>query len=154
MTFYEAMRFVHILAAIVWVGGAIMFQFIYMRVMAANDPGRMRAFAADTEQIGKKVLMPAAIVVLAAGVTMVLNHGGINFEDTWIVIGIAGIIGSALVGSLYLGPEGGRIGALLQERGGEDDEIRSRRERLVLIGRIELTVLILIVLDMVVKPGA
>jgi uncharacterized membrane protein len=153
VTLYEGMKFVHILAAITWVGGAIMFQFLFRRV-AMTDPGRMMALGSDAEHIGKTVMMPASLTVLVAGIVMVLDHGGINFEDTWIVIGIAGIVGSALVGSFYLGPESGRIATLMQERGPEDAEVASRTKRLQMVSRAELLILILIVLDMVVKPGA
>ena len=39
---YELLKFVHIAAGIVWIGGAVTIQFFAIRTIAAGDPLRLR----------------------------------------------------------------------------------------------------------------
>ena len=95
--------------------------------------------------------MPASIVVLLAGIAMVW-YGPYSFKP-WIALALVGIVVTSLVGALYLGPQGGKFARLAQERGVEDPDVVAARDRLVLVSRIDYVVLVLIVLDMVFKPG-
>lgn len=60
---------------------------------------------------------------------------------------------SFIAGAGYLGPESGRLGKLVDERGPDDPEYQRRISTIFLVSRIELLLLILVVLDMTVKPG-
>ncbi len=97
--------------------------------------------------------MPASIVVLAAGIWMVATSGW-NFTDLWIILGLIGIAFSATVGAAFLGPESGRIGQLSAERGDDDPEVQRRINRIFLVSRVELVLLISVVLVMALKPFA
>ncbi len=61
---------------------------------------------------------------------------------------------TVLTGALYLGPQGGRFARLAEERGLDDPEVLAGRDRLIVVSRVDYAVLVLIVLDMVFKPGA
>jgi hypothetical protein len=97
--------------------------------------------------------MPASLIVLVFGVWAVFE-GSWSWGDFWILWGLAGIVFSAIVGATFLGPESAKIGALSAQRGAEDSEVVRRRDRLVLVSRIELVILLSVVLVMVAKPGA
>lgn len=153
MTDYELLKAIHVLFAVVWVGGAATIQILATRLSNANEPARMAAFAKDIEFVGMRVFMPSSIVVLIAGIWMVATSGP-DFTDLWIILGLIGIAFSATVGAAFLGPESGRIGKLIEERGPEDGEVTARLERIFLVSRVELVILLLVVIDMVVKPGA
>jgi hypothetical protein len=64
--------------------------------------------------------------------------GHYSFGDAWLLIGIAGIVITALTGALYLGPETGRIGAMIDARGPNDPEATRRLSRLITIARSDL----------------
>jgi uncharacterized membrane protein len=49
MNSYELLLFVHIAGAIVWIGGGLIIQFFALRILRANDPRRLAAFATDVE---------------------------------------------------------------------------------------------------------
>ncbi len=53
---------------------------------------------------------------------------------------------------LYFKTEGERIGVLVEKHGPTYPEIEQRIDRMEAVGRVELTLLFLIVVDMVVKP--
>jgi hypothetical protein len=59
-----------------------------------------------------------------------------------------------LFGSLFLGPEAGRLGKLGQERGPSDPEVKARIARLFMVSRIDLAVIVFVIAVMVYKPGA
>jgi hypothetical protein len=78
----------------------------------------------------------------------------LNFTDTWIVLGLIGIAATIVTGVGFLGPESERLGKAFVERGPSDPEIGRRISRILVISRVDLVVLILVVADMVFKPGA
>ena len=152
MSYYEVLRFGHLLAAMVWVGGDLMIQMFYLRARVAG-PEAIAQFAKDVEWIGLRVLNIAALVVVVLGVLLVVEVDAYEFSQFWISAALAMFAASFITGAGFLGPESGRIAKLSEERGPADPGVQRRIARILLISRIELVLLILIVLDMVVKPG-
>jgi uncharacterized membrane protein len=150
-TVYVWLKTVHILAAVVWVGGGVATQFYATRLMRAHDTQRLMAFAKDTEAIGNKVFLPASVVVLLLGITLVW-YGPYEVTTLWVILGLVGIANTIVIGAAFLGPEAGRLAALAQERGPEDPEVQRRIARIFTISRIDLSVLILVIVVMVTKP--
>jgi uncharacterized membrane protein len=153
MDLYELLLAVHILAAVIWVGGATSLQVLAIRATGSGDPVRMATFAGEAEWVGMRIFMPASAVVLLAGIALVFE-GSWGFDQLWILLGLAGIAFSIVVGAGFLGPESGRIRERVEARGPEDTEVKDRIRRIFMISRIELAILLLIVLDMAIKPGA
>jgi len=151
-TLYEAIVFVHVFAAIIWVGGAFFFQVKIAQFKRANDNAGFLHLGKDAEHFGMKLFMPMSIVVLLAGITMVW-YGPYSFE-LWIALALVGIVATSLVGALYLGPTGGKLAKLAEEKGFDDPGVMAMRDQLILISRLDYAVLVLVVLDMVFKPGA
>jgi len=60
---------------------------------------------------------------------------------------------TVLTGALFLGPQGGKFARMAEERGLDDPQVIAGRDRLIAVSRIDYAVLVLIVLDMVFKPG-
>jgi hypothetical protein len=60
---------------------------------------------------------------------------------------------SFVTGAGFLGPQAGRIKKLMDERGPTDPEVQQRINRVLLVARIDNIALILVVLDMALKPG-
>ncbi|MDQ3954978.1 MAG: DUF2269 domain-containing protein [Actinomycetota bacterium] len=149
---YELLKTIHVFFAVIWVGGAATTQVLATRLSRANEPVRLAAFAKDVEFVGTRIFTPSSVVVLGAGIWMVAISGW-NFTDLWIVLGLIGIAFSATVGAAFLGPESGRIGKLIEAKGPDDAEVTARLRRIFLVSRVELVVLLLIVINMVVRPG-
>lgn len=152
MTTYELLKTIHVFFAVIWVGGATTLQVLATRLSRANEPTRLAGFAKDAEFVGTRIFTPASILVLAAGIWMVVISGW-NFTDLWIIFGLIGIGFSATVGAAFLGPESGRLGRLMEAKGPEDAEVIARLNRIFVVSRVELVILLLIVINMVVKPG-
>jgi uncharacterized membrane protein len=149
---YDWLKLIHVLGAMVWVGGAVAIQFVAIRAMASKDPLRQATFTGDVEWLGMRVFTPASIIVLLAGIAMVLDSG-IGFTPAWILAGFGGIAFTIVVGAAFLGPESGRLKKLISERGEADPEVIQRRNRIFMVSRIDLLVLIFVVAMMVFKPS-
>jgi uncharacterized membrane protein len=152
VSYFEFLLFGHLLFVAAWVGTNLSLQLFALRARRAG-PERMIGLLSDVEWIGLRLLTPASLLVAIFGVLLVIEDPNFEFSQAWITLGLIAFFASALTGSLFLGPETGRIAKLAEGRGPDDPEVQSRIARVFLISRIELAILILIILDMVVKPG-
>ncbi len=152
VTTYEWLLAPHILAAVIWVGGAMIVQLFAWRAVSSGDPQRVATFAGDAEWIGMRIFLPASLLLVFFGF-LLIGEGSWGYP-AWIVIAIAIWIASFLTGALFLGPESGRINKLSEEHGADSEIVQARLRRIFLVSRIELVFLLLLVLDMVLKPGA
>jgi uncharacterized membrane protein len=150
MSWYEILLFVHIAAVTLWLGGAAMIQFFALRALPAGAE-RTAVLAADVEAIGLRVLTPASLVVLLAGIGLVLD-GPWSFGDDWIVIALALFALTFLAGFLFFGPESGRIAKAVEAHGIDSAEAQGRIRRILVLSRLDLILLFLIAYVMVVKP--
>jgi uncharacterized membrane protein len=150
---YEVLLFAHIVAAIVWVGGAIMINVLSSRAVASGDPVRIATFAKEAGGVGQRVIAPSALVLLAMGLWMVAVNDGWTIGQTWIFLALVGFGLTFLTGALFFGPESLRIGRAIDEGGPDSPDVQRRIRRLVALSRVDLLVLVLIVADMVFKPG-
>ena len=110
----------------------------------------MAAFSADAEWIGLRVFMPASIVSVIVGIWAAIE-GDWDFGQAWISIGFAAFLFSFFLGMAFLGPESGRIKALVEERGLDHPEVTRRTSRILLFSRIELLILVVAIWAMVTK---
>jgi uncharacterized membrane protein len=152
LSYYEFLKFIHIMMAIVWVGGAIAVQVLAFRILKTKDSQRLATFSSDIGALGEKMFAPASVVLVIVGILMVID-GYPGFSDTWIIIGIVGFLATLITGLFYLTPTSKKLGAMLEERGAEDPAAQATIRRLLAISRIDLVVLILVVFNMVTKPG-
>jgi uncharacterized membrane protein len=151
--YYNTLKFLHVLAAITWVGSTIYVQALATKVKGEGDPTRLAATAKDIADLGTRLILPASVAVLVFGVWLVAVSPW-DFTDTWVLIGLAGIAVTIVTGAGFLGPESARLSKLSGERDPADPEIQSRIKRIFAISRIDLVVLTLVVADMVFKPGS
>jgi uncharacterized membrane protein len=150
-TWYPTWKALHVLAAIVWIGGGVMIQLLAVRIMRTNEPAQLAGFAKDVEYISLRTFVPASLVLLGLGFVL-MDQGGWEYKF-WVIFALVGFAASFLLGVIVLSPESGRIAKMIEERGGVDHEIGARIERLLLYSRVELAVIALIAMDMVLKPG-
>lgn len=151
-TTYQWFLSLHILAAVVWVGGGFVLQVLTIRASRAADGPRLATLVAEIEWVGMRVFMPSSLVLVIFGFLMI-SEGNLDYE-LWLVFPIAVWLGSFLLGAGFLGPESGRLAKAIEREGIDGLEAQSRLRRIFLLSRIELVFLVLVVLDMALKPGA
>ena len=106
---YELLTFVHIAAAIIWIGGGTIIQFFALRTLAAGDPLRLVPFTRDVEWIGNRVLLPSALIVVVLGFLLIWD-GPYELGMTWVWLALVLFGISFLLGVAVFTPEAKRIG--------------------------------------------
>jgi uncharacterized membrane protein len=149
---YQTWKALHVLMAIVWIGGALMIQLFAFRILKENDPRRIAEFSKDVEFIGMRTFVPSSLVLVVLGFVLMREaHWAWTF---WVVFALVAWALSFVSGAAFLGPESGRISKLIAERGGVDAEIQRRIERILFHSRVEFVLIALVAMDMVLKPGS
>ncbi len=148
---YGLFKVVHVIGAVAWVGGGLILTILAMRAERSSDPREMATIARQAAFAGERVFAPVGLLVFLMGIAMVINlHLG--FGTSWIVIGLIGYAITFLTGLLVLGPLAKRIGQLIETKGPEAPETQATIQRILLLARVDIGVLLLVVADMVLKP--
>jgi uncharacterized membrane protein len=153
VTGYEILVLLHVLAAITWVGGAITITLLAAQMERSDDPTVVAVYLRQTEWLGRGMFPIAAVAVLVLGITMVAVNEAWTIGQLWILLALIGVAITFTAGAAFFGPEARRIGRLAGERGAADPEVRRRLQRVSALSRFDLLLLLLIVADMVIKPG-
>ena len=151
-TWFDLFFYLHISAVAIWLGGAAAIQFFALRALRSDDPVRTATFASDVEWFGMRILVPASLVVVLMGVSMVLNSNTIGFGDDWVIIGLVLFAVTFLAGAVFFGPESGRIAKLIEAEGPTSPAVGARVRRILALSRADLVLLFLIAFNMVAKP--
>jgi uncharacterized membrane protein len=151
MTWYTFFKSVHVVTAVVWVGGAAMIQAFALRILATGDGRRQAEFAKDTEVVGMRVFIPSSLILVLAAIGMMVNLHW-SWSQNWIILGLIAFALSFGIGAGFLGPEGGRIAKLIEQHGPDAPVVKARIRRILTISRCELVVLLTVIVNMVVKP--
>ena len=149
---YELLKYIHILAAMVWVGGAFTLQVYGIYTARTGDPTAMARFGRDVAVVGGRVFPVASIVLLIAGVLMTFQRW--SFEQPWIAVALILWFASLLAGILFIGPRSGKVGELFATEGATSVAAQTLMSQVFLVARIELVSFAIIVALMVFKPGA
>ncbi|HKS78728.1 MAG TPA: DUF2269 family protein, partial [Gaiellaceae bacterium] len=112
---FAIFKLIHVSVAVFWVGGGVLLTVLALRAERAKDPDEMAHIARQAVFAGEKLFAPAGLVVLAMGITMVINSPEIGFGTTWVDIGLTGYALSFATGIGVLAPLSRRIVALLEE---------------------------------------
>ena len=145
----------HIVGAILWIGGAVMFNILAARMRKAGDAGQVAQLMHESEWLGKGFYPAVATWVLVTGVTLVLtSSGAYQFQDIFVAVGIAVVIGSGALGGVYYAKETAAIVEGARANGLEHTDVKQRLDRIRLISWLEIAVLLLVELLMVYRAGS
>jgi hypothetical protein len=151
MTLYELFFLLHVVSAIIWVGAGTVYFALELWTDVSGDLERETNHNEDAEYLAPRLFIPSAIGTLIFGVLAAIE-GNWNFDSLWIVIGLSGFAVSFAVGVGYFEPEIKKLASDIERKGPGSAEVRRRVANLKMVGRIELTVLFIVVASMVVKP--
>jgi uncharacterized membrane protein len=151
LTWYTFFKSIHVITAVIWVGGAAMIQAYAFRILRTGDGRRQADFAKDTEVVGMRVFIPASLILFLAAIAMMVNLDW-SWSQNWIVLGVIAFGLSFALGAGFIGPESGRIADLIEHQGPDSPAVQARIRRILTISRCELIVLLTVIVNMVVKP--
>ena len=144
---------IHIAAAAVWVGGGFTFAVIGLRARRSGDAALLLSFGRTLQYVGTRVLGPAMVVLLLAGIALVFAQAR-SFTEPWILVAIGGFLIAFALGAGF----GARAGiglARAVDAPSPDPAAIASLVGLWLRGYgLVLAILVIVLWDMVFKPGS
>jgi uncharacterized membrane protein len=115
MDLYLILKFVHVTSAIIWLGGAFVFIVLMQALSSRANAERFYALLANVSFIGPRLFLPASVMTLITGLATA-HVGGFGWP-AWVVLSLAAVTVTTLVGAFKLGPMGDRYVAAAKAKG-------------------------------------
>jgi uncharacterized membrane protein len=150
-TLYDWLLFLHVLAAMIWVGGGAMLAVMAARVLRDPDPAAVGRFTGSLRVIGPLALAPATLAVLGLGIGLVVDGEAWDFGQRWVQLGLGLFAAAFLIGAVW---QSRTALAATRAAAGEDDaEARRQLRRWSWGYRAIVLLLVVAAWDMTTKPG-
>ena len=148
---YGALKFLHVLSVIAWVGGVTSLSVVTWRSRRERNREILAAILRQATSFGQMIAGPASLIVLLTGAAMV-GTAHIGFGTFWVQLGFAGILLHFLIGATVLRKRTTRLLQLASGSSGDDAALLAAARRLWSAQLVYLALLVLVVGVMVVKP--
>jgi uncharacterized membrane protein len=149
VTGYQWLVFGHVLAAMVWVGGAVLLDVLALQALRSGDSDVVTRFFATFRVIGPRVFGPSVVLLLTLGIWLVIDSDGWAFDQGWIRLGIGLVVAAFGVGGYV-----SRAAAVAERASARGDHVDMVRHLRRWSWGFQLVLLLLVVAtwDMVTKP--
>jgi Predicted integral membrane protein (DUF2269) len=152
VSLYELLLTLHLLAIATWFGSGLAITVMGFRALKAGT-GPFSSLVVNASAWASRAHPAAGVLLLLTGIGMVAD-AGYSFGELWIVIALAGIFAAMGVGGGLIGRTSAELVQSIGANGGTLAETeRPAAERLLLYSRIETAILVIVIIDMVAKPG-
>jgi uncharacterized membrane protein len=148
---YDWLLLLHILAAMVWLGGLVALTVISALVLRSGDPDAVARFVAGLRTVGPVMLAPASLGVVAFGIWLVVESDAWDFGQAWIVTALTLVVAAVLVGAAFLSRAA--LSAQAAVEAGDHSGAVVHLRRWTWGVRVLGLVLVIATWDMVMKPG-
>lgn len=146
----DVLLIVHIVAVAAWIGSNLA-QFVIVPAMARRGGEAAVAWMTTFVRLGRIYNTPAAIIVLASGVALVLDSPVYEFEQAFVVIGVVMVLIGGALGGLFYGPRGRSAAEAFGSGDASGGQAESRR--IIQMTTVETTLLVVTVAAMVSRWG-
>jgi uncharacterized membrane protein len=148
---FNVYKMVHVVAAVVWVGGGAMLTVLALLTEREGDPKALMSLGHKAEFLATRIFIPASLLVLLFGILMMVK-GNLDWGQFWVIAGLVGFAATFLTGLIFLSPQTKKLNALAAEHGVEHPLTQAALKRLLLVARFDVAVLLLVVANMAAKP--
>lgn len=148
MKLFSAVLFIHILAAVVWLGAGITLDLLRHNVAKTKDKNKIKDTVKKNVDLVNQVFAPAGITSLLSGILMVVISNRLEFSDLWITIALVGIFVAIIHGAFITSKQAKKL--IETETKGKmfNDEYSS----FVIASKTSIAIITVVLLDMVMKP--
>ena len=152
MTLYEFLLFVHVLAVIAWIGGALYVLLVTELALRAREQELVVRLLHYDDRLAPVLYIPAGLIVLGAGIGLVLDGNWSMTDDGWILAGLIALVLAFVVGFAFFLPAGKRLNQAVAQSGARSSEARAALDRIRLVAWADLVLLVFAVFVMTTKP--
>jgi hypothetical protein len=151
MSWYELLLTLHILAMATWFGSSLAITAMGFMSLKTG-PEAFGTFTLPATKWASRAHPAAGVVLLLTGFAMVADA---NYDfELWIILAIVGLVVAMGIGGALIGKTADGIVKRLEAGSMTTEELTTDARQLLLYTRIELVIVVLVVVDMVAKPGA
>jgi uncharacterized membrane protein len=136
-SWYLAFKALHVVSAVLWIGGGAFLTFMAMAPERSEDPGRLVEVARQAEWGATRIFVPASFIVLGMGIAMTVN-GDLDWGQFWLVFGLVAWAVSTAIGVGFLTPRIKRLNALIAEHGERDPAVQAVVQPILLAARLDI----------------
>jgi uncharacterized membrane protein len=150
-TVYNLFKFLHLVAVIVWIGGALTLGILNVRVRRTRDRSAMAALGQQSAVLGRTLIGPAAASAFVTGLVMIAD-AGVAFTTLWVLWGTIAIALSMILGAGPIRRTGEELANGASNPGSEPGRVAALGNQLRTLNAINLIILFSAVWAMVFKP--
>jgi uncharacterized membrane protein len=151
-TLETLVRFLHLLAAIVWLGGVVALNILQLQVGRGPDRAALGPVLRRSDLYGRAVIAPAGVVTLLTGILLVIQDDQVSWSDLWVWWGIAGMVVSLGLGATLIRANNAGLRRLTAQPVPDDRQVSAGQRRAAVLYAINLLVLLSVVWAMVFQP--
>lgn len=150
MSWYELLLTLHILAIATWFGSSLAITAMGFMSLKTG-PEAFGTLTLPATRWAGRAHPVAGVVLLLTGFAMVADRDW-SF-DAWLILALVGLVAAMAVGGALIGRTADRLVERIGAGSMTAEELTGGARQLLLYTRIELVILVLVVADMVAKPG-
>lgn len=143
---YLALKWIHVIAAAIWLGGNVL-ELVLGAINRSAGLEVRRRLAESAAFTGNRLYAPTGVLILLTGIGMVVVDGGLEFENLWIAVGIAGVVLGSVNGAALLGPAA--RGVIAAAESGDVAAVDVAERRLQTFGFLQLMLLVVVFAAMI-----
>jgi putative copper export protein len=151
-TLETLVHFLHLLAAIVWLGGVVALNILQLQVGRGPDRAALGPLLRRSDVYGRAVIAPAGAMTLLTGILLVVQDDQVSWSDLWVWWGIAGMVVSLGLGATLIRANNAGLRRLTAQPRHDDRQVSAGQRRAAVLYAINLLVLLSVVWAMVFQP--
>ncbi len=149
MDWYVVVKFLHIVSAVIWIGGAAMMILLGIRAERSKNDAEMVGVVLQVAWAGERVYVPASISTLVFG--LIAAWLGSLWSELWVILGLCGVAITIGIGIGVLTPRAKRVESG-HKAGGVTADVVAVSHEILTIAKFDLVLLLTVIADMVLKP--
>jgi hypothetical protein len=151
MELRDVLLILHIAGAGTWLGANVV-QAMAPSLAGKQGPAAQAGWYRVAAKLSSRLYMPAAILILATGIWMVLLEDAYGFGTLFVTIGFGMIVIGALLG-IFVFDRGSQQAASAIEAG-DQSAVKSATGRIAAFGVLDTVLLLFTITAMVLRLGA
>lgn len=149
-------KFVHVSAAIVWIGAGVGLIVLGIAARRATDRDGYIRVIQQVIFLAPRLFVPSSIAAFVSGaLTAYFNGWDLTTpSNLWLWLGLIGFAATFVTGNFFIRPRAERVEKIIAAEGVGSDRGYAVSNEVLLIAQFDYLMLFLVVADMVMKPSA
>ncbi len=148
---YDVVRFLHVLLGALWVGGVM---FVEAQVAVAKKQGKESYVRTSVQtQVTAARIYPAVVPLVALTAIYLIIAGDWGWGSMWVMTALGLWVVSLVTGIAYFAPKAAAFDERLSTEGATDGLVADL-DKIAMVYRADVLLLLVILAMMIFKPGA